>query len=251
MSQPRVTDSRVSGPARTRLHSPGGSAPLMEGHSFPSGRLDHGKSPAAFGNAGWPGRPRRQHPFQSARTARRSRRRLPSARQDPPARLIPPPPNARTAVPGRVGLGLRNLHVPGTCIGWQWFAGAAERRKSLARVVRPGSLERDKKELLEPGKGDTSEPWPSRTVALAGLEEGGVAGASKVPGSHDPGYVLSPLRGLMECGATRVKTALNCLANSLSSWFRSQRPGHAAEDQRAFLPQQNLYFSPLSHGHGA
>jgi len=35
-----------------RIHSTGGSAPMMERHSFPSGRLYHGKSPAAFGNAG-------------------------------------------------------------------------------------------------------------------------------------------------------------------------------------------------------
>jgi hypothetical protein len=46
-----------------RIHSTGGAAPMMEGHSVPSGRLYHGKSPAAFGNAGRPGRPRRQHPF--------------------------------------------------------------------------------------------------------------------------------------------------------------------------------------------
>jgi len=75
-----------------RIHSTGGSAPTMEGHSFPSGRLYHGESLAVFGNAGRPGRPRRRHSFQFARKARRSR--LPRARPDPPARLIPPTTNA-------------------------------------------------------------------------------------------------------------------------------------------------------------
>jgi hypothetical protein len=45
-----------------RIRSTGGSAPMMERHSVPSGRLYRGKSPAAFGDAGRPGRPRRQHP---------------------------------------------------------------------------------------------------------------------------------------------------------------------------------------------
>ena len=48
---------RASGCARPvdRIRSTGGSAPMRKGHSFPSGRLDQGRSPAAFGHAGRPG----------------------------------------------------------------------------------------------------------------------------------------------------------------------------------------------------
>jgi len=73
-----------------------------------------------------PNQPRavqRQHSFQSARKARPSRSRLPRARPDPPARLIPPTTNASQ-------YHLRTVPVGGSSACFQMFSPSLRRPRN-------------------------------------------------------------------------------------------------------------------------